>query len=348
MTIAPPPAASVPAATAPLAAPAPVRLTPPPPPITAAPSLPATPDPVMVEEEPAEVAPATPVRRPAPTRARTAPQAVTEPVPAPVAEPVAAVPAPPPAVEAPVAAEPAPLPEATTPAEETAPPQEGGIGFLPWALIAGAVILGAIAFMLRRRRRAEEELHYDETYAEPVAVAEPEPFVTPAAAAPLAAVGPELGRPAIELMMRPVRAGVDEDEARVEFELTVDNHGSAPARDVEVSTWMIPAGSASSDMERMLIERPADATLSEVEPGDAQRIESSVALPTSGLADDSVLPVVVAEARYRLSDGTEARTSASFAVGVPLDGELAHFDLEHPSGMHDDVEARPLEERELA
>jgi hypothetical protein len=105
---------------------------------------------------------------------------------------------------------------------------------------------------------------------------------------------------------------------------------------------MVPAGS-STEMEQMLIDRSAEATLPEVEVGDTQRFDSEVTLRTSGIADDSVLPVVVAEARYTLSDGTEQVTSASFAVGVPVDGELARFDIENPSGMHDEVEARVLE-----
>ena len=57
-------------------------------------------------------------------------------------------------------------------------------------------------------------------------------------------------------------------------------------------------------------------------------------------------PVVVADARYRLPDGGEGRTSASFAVGVPDGEELAHFGIDNPSGLHEDVVARPLGEPE--
>ncbi len=57
---------------------------------------------------------------------------------------------------------------------------------------------------------------------------------------------------------------------------------------------------------------------------------------------------MVAEARYRLSDGSEGRTSAAFAVGVPWEGQLAHFDVENPSGLHEGVEAWPLGESEKA
>ncbi|SMF74321.1 hypothetical protein SAMN06295910_2230 [Allosphingosinicella indica] len=213
--------------------------------------------------------------------------------------------------------------------------------------------------------------------AEPVAV-EPDPFVaTPqptiapipvAAAAPIATAAavssvesaevtqaeaedieamaassdPDAGRPWLEFMMRPVRAGTNDDDAVVEFDLTVGNTGSVPAHDVRISSWMFAAGSPQeSEMERMLIEPPADAKLSRVsiEPGDAARVEAAVALPRSALRG-SVLPVVVADARYTLPDGTEGRTSASFAVGLPSGEGLEAFAVDMPSGLHEGVEAR--------
>jgi hypothetical protein len=150
----------------------------------------------------------------------------------------------------------------------------------------------------------------------------------------------------LDIGLEPIRAGVAGDEARVEFALTVDNQGSAAAHDVRISTWMFPAGIAESEMERLLIKGPNPAALQRVEAGEAERVSSSVALPTAGIGTDSVLPVVVAEARYRMADGSEGRTAATFAVGVPLEGELAHFDVENPSGLHEGVEAWPMGEPE--
>jgi hypothetical protein len=188
-------------------------------------------------------------------------------------------------------------------------------------------------------------------YEEPVAAAAPvavapvaapiaQPVhVAPAAAA--AAASSEDGRPWIDLQIRPVRAGVGEDAARVEFELDIENTGSAHAHDVRISTWLLPAGTEPTEMERMLIQRPTTAERRETElaPGEAARLETAVALSTDGLSD-AILPVVVADARYRLPDGSEGRTAASFAVGVPDGEELVMFDVDNPSGMHDGVEAR--------
>jgi hypothetical protein len=106
-------------------------------------------------------------------------------------------------------------------------------------------------------------------------------------------------------------------------------------------------------MERMLVERGQNESASDlpevtIDAGAAQKIETSVNLPMGQTHGDAVLPVVVAEARYRLPDGTEGRTSASFAVGVPDGEELAHFAIHNPSGLHEGVEARALGEPERA
>ena len=155
---------------------------------------------------------------------------------------------------------------------------------------------------------------------------------------------PQAGRPWIEFLMRPLRAGTNADDAVVEFELTVGNSGSISAKDVKVSTWMFAAGSPEeSDMERMLIDPPAEARISEgtIEPGEGQRVEASITIPKAAF-DKPMLPVVVADARYRLPDGSEGRTYASFEVGMPGEaGEaLAPFPTDRSSGLLEMVEAR--------
>jgi hypothetical protein len=283
---------------------------------------------------------------PPPARARTtttrrtttrtvarAPVAVVAPAPVAVAPalPAEAAPLPPPVAQTPP---PEILPEAA-PAPAMAPAEDNRASFLPW-LLAGLLLVGALAFFaLRRRRRTEV---YDDVYEEPV--------VAPvAAAAPVIAETPA-GRPELDLEMRPVRAGVSGEDARVEFELTVGNRGGVAAEDVRISTWMLASG--ATEAERALIEPRdhADTAPVTIAAGETRTVEASVALPTSEVEGDAVLPVVVADARYRLPDGSEGRTSASFAVGVPDGEELAHFGIDNPSGLHEDVVARPLGEVE--
>jgi hypothetical protein len=262
------------------------------------------------------------------------------------------------------------VPEAVTlppaPIAETPPPvEETTSGNSTLWIVAGLLLLGALGalFLLMRRRRSDEAVYDDyraDAYEEPrydtamsSAAAMPEAAGIPLAAAPIAAAATvaETGRPHLDIALHPRRAGVTGDEARVEFELEIDNQGNAAAEDVRISTWMLPAGSGS-DMESALIVRDADAApaaaLPAIAAGGEERISQQVALSTSEVASDAVLPVVVAEARYRLPDGSEARTTASFAVGVPDGEEFAHFAIHNPSGLHEDVEARQLGEPEHA
>jgi hypothetical protein len=199
-----------------------------------------------------------------------------------------------------------------------------------------------------RDRRADEEYVLDRraapaiaparaaSPAERFAVTAPDPADVKTIAASSA---PPDGRPWIELLMRPLRAGTDRDDAVVQFALTVGNTGSEPARDVRIATWMVSAGSAQeSEMERMLIERPHGAGVSAVDipAGDAARVEGELAMPRNG-HDGEILPVVVAEARYRLPDGSEGRTTASFEIGRPA--PLAPLPADRP-GLSEDVVSR--------
>ncbi|HTU11971.1 MAG TPA: hypothetical protein VMG08_13860 [Allosphingosinicella sp.] len=153
---------------------------------------------------------------------------------------------------------------------------------------------------------------------------------------------PVAGRPWLEFLMRPMRAGTNRDNAIVQFELTVGNTGDVPARDVRISTWVVAAGEGT-DYERSLIDPPADAAVERVsiDAGEGATVEAKIGLAKEGL-DESVLPVVVADARYTLPDGSEGRTHASFAVGVPAaeSGELEPFLTDRSSGLRENVEAR--------
>jgi hypothetical protein len=153
---------------------------------------------------------------------------------------------------------------------------------------------------------------------------------------------PVAGRPWLEFLMRPMRAGTNRDNTIVQFELTVGNTGDVPARDVRISTWVVAAGEGT-DNERSLIDPPADATVQQVaiDAGEGATVEAKIGLAKDGI-DESVLPVVHADARYTLPDGSEGHTHASFVVGVPdsESGELQPFLTDRSSGLRENVEAR--------
>jgi hypothetical protein len=348
----------------------------PPPVVVAPPPVVNAPAPVVIAPAPAPVLSA-PVARPAPApaetratrtvtrsttarsvaHARAAPPARTRAAPvrsAPAPASVAAAPAAPAAVAPPAA----PAPVAIPPIQAAAPvAQQGALArYWPWLAAAGVLLLAALTLLALRRRRSayeEREVYYDEpvyeaegepAYAAPLAAAAvEEAAVSEPDSADMAALAessePVPDRPWLEFLMRPLRAGTSGDEAVVEYELTVGNTGSAPARDVRVSTWMVAAGEGT-EMERSLIEPPAGATHSDlsIEPGDGARVEGAMSLRKDGLHGE-VLPVVVADARYTLPDGSEGRTHAAFAIGRAGDGELEPFALDR-TGITENVEAR--------
>jgi hypothetical protein len=351
---APPPVTTTPESTAP----APIATTPPPV-IQTAPIV-TTPAPTIATETAT-----TPTRRT--TRTATTRTVTRQAAPVRATAPAAAAPAAtaPLAAQPAPAAEPAPLPAETLPVEtlpadtgttiDTATTADTGRTGLPvWAwLLAGLGLAAILLGLLTRRRRNVVEQDYvreEPVYVEPVRAEAPAdfgaeyqaPIVAPAAMAPLAGTIDE-GEPQIEFDMRPVRAGVGEDDARVEFELGVTNSGTGTARDVRVSAWMLGANSpARSQAEDALIERV------DIGAGEDANVEASVGLPRSGLNEDAIIPVVVAEATFTRPDGSEGRTTASYQVGVPDGAEMIYFDVENPSGLHGGVVAREIDELERA
>lgn len=312
--------------------------------------------------------------RTAPAEAAAPTPAPVAPAPATATPPVAAAPA----ASSPAPAAEAPAPEtatAETTATTTETTQQGGS---LWPLLAGVglIVLAGIAFLLFRRSRdpivEEYAPEQDYVYREPdevpvaavaavspvsAAVLAAEQDVTPAPTTPehvevsdapaeevaaLTGDAPVSDRPWLEFAMRPVRAGTNVDEALVEIELTVANAGNIAAEDVRVSTFMLTEAHAD-EMERYLIDPPADAAVNPVtiQPGEGTKIDATLAALKADLGvGESFSPVIVADARYRLPDGTEGRTSASFVIGrSDAAGNLEPFDLADRQ-MHDDVEVR--------
>jgi hypothetical protein len=378
MTAAPPPPVVVTPPPV-VVAPPPVTTAPTPPPITMPPvttpraTTPAPEPEARTTTRTTRAATRAPARQAAPARRAPAAAAAPEPAPIPAAEPV---PVPPPvAAELPPIAEETPVPVETAAPERPVP---WALIAAIIGVLAAAAALFLLVRNRRRRVARKEDVYYDVAPASvaPVTPAiEPQPYIAPyvapamtrdepvvesaiaedsgpvdatpavetlAVGAPAegdvaamsAASEPEGNRPWLEMLMRPIRAGTTVDDARVEFELTVGNTGSVPARDVRISTWMFPAGAEASEMEKLLIDSEESMA-----PGDGTRVEAAISVPKAALPD-AVLPVVVADATYRMPDGSEGRTRASFAVGLSHDGELAPFPTDRSSGLLETVEAR--------
>ena len=264
----------------------------------------------------------------------------------------------------------APTPPVTQSSETTSQTSEVPSSGVPlWAaVVAGVVVLAGIAALLLRRRRADED--HEPLYAEeagtgvyapaayaplattpehPVTDANPvtadEVTIVPADSDDVAALtttATPADRPWIEFAMRPVRAGTNVDEALVEIELTVANAGDIAAEDVRVSTFMLSAGD-DSEMERLLIEPSSEVDPLTIAPGEGARVDATLTMNRAALFGDgsnaTFQPVVVADARYRLPDGSEGRTSASFLIGAAEDGRIEPIALDRVA-LRDDVEAQ--------
>lgn len=299
----------------------------------------AAPAPVPVRE-------AAPVRQAAPA-APAAETPLTLPSP-----PVRTVPEPlPPQVDA------APAPQAAAPVtadSSASTTRSTGIAW-PWLLGGLALVIAGLAAFLLSRRRNDEAVTTEPAPVEPTRVAAApivtrEPVVEPVAALDAAVIAqappiepvateqeaeiaeagkddlagvadttaPVSHRPWIELGLRPVSAGTTEEEAMVDFELTVGNAGDTAARNVRISSFMLADEAEGTEMERMLTERRSETIVPPVsiDPGDGTRVDAHLAVPKGDLGR-VFNPVVVAEARYTLPDGSEARTAAAFRIGRP-------------------------------
>jgi len=151
------------------------------------------------------------------------------------------------------------------------------------------------------------------------------------------AAAPVSQRPWIELGLRPVSAGTSEEEAMVDFELTVGNSGDTAARNVRISSFMLADEAEGTEMERMLMEHRTDPIVPPVSiaPGDGTRVDAHLAVPKGDLGR-VFNPVVVAEARYTLPDGSEARTAAAFRIGRPAyEGGIGAIGSSRPHVVED-------------
>jgi len=239
---------------------------------------------------------------------------------------------------------------ATDPAPVAAAPQlplpgEPGSGFTYWPwLLAGIVAAGGALLLFRRNqqqrnRYAEALSGYDlgtapEAAAEPLRRA-PVPAPPPPKPASTGIVSTRL-RPDITIDLLPERAVLDETGATIEFQVTVRNNGTAPAREVLIEACMVNAGPAQDQELGAFFAHPVvkGEAIPQIMPMTEILLKSAVRLRPEHMRQYEIegrklfVPLVGVNAVYRGPAGPK-QTSASYLVGRDGDGEkMAPFRLD--------------------
>ncbi|WP_223276478.1 hypothetical protein [Sphingomonas daechungensis] len=155
----------------------------------------------------------------------------------------------------------------------------------------------------------------------------PVPAASPKPATPAAGIVSTRLRPWLDIDFSPEAAIVDEEKGSIQFEVTIYNSGSAPARDVLVEAAMFNAGPDQDEVIGQFFERPsASGEGVAIPPLQSMSFRSLVTLPRDQLRIFEVegrslfVPLVGFNASYRWSGG-QGQTSTSFLVGRNTNGE---------------------------
>jgi hypothetical protein len=255
-------------------------------------------------------------------------------------------------------------PEALASAPAPVPaPASGSLGAsrgllsLPWLLAALALAGAAGWFLLRRRPREAFATAGAATAnafrppAEPAPPAPPARDTQPRSSA--AGIVSTRLRPWLDIEFAPARAIVDEQKAAVEFEVSVFNSGSVPARDVRIEASLFNAGPHQDQQIQQFFARPLGEgnPIPAIAPLQRVTVRSAVLLPREQVVPlgvqgrDLFVPMVALSALYSWSGGN-GQTSTSYLVGKQTGAEkLAPLRLDLGPRLFRNLAAREHELR---
>ena len=157
-------------------------------------------------------------------------------------------------------------------------------------------------------------------------------------------------KPALSIRLTPERLVLGERDVMIQFNLMIENVGSAPARDILVEAIMITA-SARQDHE--LVEffqkpRAEGDRIPMIAPIDRLELKSVVRLPLDSICKFEAggrtlfVPLIAFNLLYR-GGGVERQNSASFLIGRGNEGDekLAPFRLDLGPRTYNGLAARP-------
>ena len=267
-----------------------------------------------------------------------------------------AMPAPTPSSGQPPSFAPATFPQPTSavssPVEDT-----GSDSFPLWPWIAALLAaIGAGAWYFRRQRSGyafagaggdASAFDLSPAPAPPRAAPTPKPQPAPRAPVPDAAPAPKPAtapvgivstrlRPWLEIEFSPEAAIVDDEKGAIQFEVTLFNSGSAPAREVHVEGALFNASPDQDQVLGQFFAQPGGQGGDRITVPPLQRMSfrSVVSLPREQLRLFEVegrtlfVPLVGFNAVYSFSNG-QGQTSTSFIVGRNSNGEkMAPFRID--------------------
>lgn len=267
-----------------------------------------------------------------------------------------------PALTSPALPQPQPAPLAAPAALAGRTPvgaQSGWFSSLLWLLAAAAAAGAAAWYFFWQRPRtnlaaAGVASAFEAPAAEPARPVAPIPprEVSPTPK-PSGIVATRL-RPWVELQFTPGRVILDGEKAVLEFEMTLFNSGSAPARDVLVEGALFNAGPMQDQQISAFFQNPLGQgnRLPLLAPLQRLSINSAVALLRTQLVPlemegrPLLVPLAGFNALYRWGSGSDGQTSTSYLVGKQTNSEkLAPFRLDMAPRVFRRLAAREYELR---
>jgi hypothetical protein len=227
-------------------------------------------------------------------------------------------------------------PSELPPADTLAPEHK----LLLWPWLLAALMLGAGGAFLFWRNRSREAFaggpRFD-AFVAPDATPAPRPASPKAApAAPSPGIVSTRLRPWIEIGFRPGRCIIEKDKVTFEFELGLQNSGSAPARAVLAEASLMNAGPYQDDEISAFYGSPVGEgeRIAVIPPLKTVWVNTKVVAPRANvqlieIAGRQVfVPLIAFNALYNWGTG-EGQTSASYLLGRDTKGEkLAPFRLD--------------------
>lgn len=232
-----------------------------------------------------------------------------------------------------------------------------GFPIWPWPL--AAVLLGAGAIILFRRRTSRE------AYAggpQADAFLTPEPIPQPRAPAPAAPPPPKsappkpLGvvssrlRPWIDIRFEPMRCVVESQTVTFEFELELSNSGSAPARAVLTRASFFNAGPTQDEDIRLFFANPVDEgeRVPVIPPFKSIALRPQISIPIDQLrvldagGRKVFVPLIGFNVLYD-GAGASGQTSGAYLLGRGTKSEkMAPFRLDLGPRIFRGLKAAPL------